>query len=92
MDAGVHGANGTSALKRVALDHSTAQGRAPGLLRRTVVNIVKDRTDRPGTATNITALVRNRSCTLDMYCLFSFHRHSHTKSLLAFNASSIPIF
>ena len=61
MDVGVHGANGAHALKRVALDHNTVQGRAPGHLRPTVVNNVLDRTDRPESATDITALVCDRS-------------------------------
>ena len=58
MEAGVRGENGAPALNRAALDHSTAPGRAPGLLHRTEVNSVLDRTKRRGTATLITALVR----------------------------------
>lgn len=58
MEAGVRGENGAPALNRAALDHSTAPGRAPGLLHRTEVNSVLDRTKRRGTVTLITALVR----------------------------------
>lgn len=58
MEAGVRGENGAPALNRAALDHSTAPGRAPGLLHRTEVNSVLDRTKRRGTGTLITALVR----------------------------------
>ena len=60
MEDGVRGENGAHALKRVALDHSTAPRRAPGLLHPMEVISVLERTKRRGTATLITALVRKR--------------------------------
>lgn len=62
MEVGVRGENGAPALNRVALDHSTAPGRAPGLFHRTEVNSVLGRTKRRGTATLIIVLVRKRPC------------------------------
>lgn len=56
MEVGVRGENGAPALNRVALDHSTAPGRAPGLFHRTEVNSVLGRTKRRGTATLIIVL------------------------------------
>ena len=60
MEGGVRGENGAHALNYVAVDHSTAPGRVPGLLPRTEVNSVLGRTKRRGSATLITAQVRKR--------------------------------
>lgn len=59
MVVGVRGANGTHALKRVALDHNTAVGSAITQLQHTEGNIVQERVKRPGTATRIPAQVFN---------------------------------
>lgn len=89
MEAGVRGENGAHALNRVALDHRTAKDRAPGLLHRTEVNSVLGRTNRRGTATHITALVRSRSWCAEEYAWFFFHRPSQTQSLSAIFVLSV---
>lgn len=54
---GVHGANGAHALKRVALDHSTAIVPVPTPLQHTEGNSVPEREQRRGTATQNNAQV-----------------------------------
>ena len=54
---GVLGGHGSNALKLVALGHSIANGRVPGLVRDMVESTALDQTNRLGNATPIAAPV-----------------------------------
>ena len=80
MVAGVHGVNGAHALKRVALDHSTAHDPVLGPLQHMEENDARDKLNRQELVTRSFALVCVMVCNLrntnntgvKTYCQLSF--------------------
>lgn len=58
MVVGIHGPNGAHALKRVALEHNTANATAINQDQHMAASTVLDRAERPRNALTIPALVK----------------------------------